>query len=70
MTKDEPRWRAVIEYRSATGVIDVQHDFEEIADLHDLIERGPDWGAIIKCTITLNRDLHDGLMTIEEAARL
>ena len=65
------RWRAKITYRSERGPIDVHHTFEEIEDLHDIIERGPHWDAIISCKITLNVSDEDARsLTIEEAARL
>lgn len=66
--KPNIRWRAVIEYRSETGTVDVEHFFEEIADLDGIIERGPDWNAMIRCTVTLNRVINGGL-TVEEAER-
>lgn len=51
----EKRWKAVIEYRTATGTESVQHYFEEISDLHLVIEHGPDWNFLIRCIVTLNR---------------
>jgi hypothetical protein len=61
------RWKATIYYRSGFGLIDVEHGIEEIEDLQDIVERGPDWNAIDKIVITLDRKAYDGL-TIEEAA--
>jgi hypothetical protein len=29
--------------------------FEEIGDLHSIIEHGPDWNRLVRCTVTLNR---------------
>jgi hypothetical protein len=65
------RWRAEIEYRSDAGVVDVEHFFNEIEDLHSLIEHGPNWACLIKCTITLNLQL-TGLenLTVEQARML
>lgn len=63
------RWHATIHYRSDAGNIDVEHDFEEIDDLHAIVERGPDWNAIDRIVVTLARKTHDGL-TIEQAAAL
>jgi hypothetical protein len=48
-----PRWFATVWYRTPEGLIDVQHAFEELDMLHDLIEHGPDWYAIEKIEITL-----------------
>lgn len=59
----DKRWRAVLEYRSDHGVVDVEHFFEEIADLHAIIERGPNWACLLKCTVTLNISL-PGLETL------
>jgi len=53
----EKRWKAVIEYRTDDGSTSVEHFLEEIADLHLIIEHGPDWNSLIRCTVTLNR--HD-----------
>ncbi len=54
----DKRWKAVIEYRSDDGLKSVEHYFEEVSQLHLIIEHGPDWNMLIRCTLTLNR--HDG----------
>ena len=47
-----PRWTATVYYRTADGdPLDVQHTFEELDMLHDLIERGPDFHAIVRIVI-------------------
>ena len=56
MTDDQnwervPRWRAVVHYRSENGLIDVEHWFEELEELHDIVERGPSFQAIEKIEI-------------------
>lgn len=51
----DKRWKAVIEYRTDGGPQTVEHYFEEISDLHLIIEHGPDWNNLIRCTVTLNR---------------
>lgn len=51
----DKRWKAMIEYRTADGAQCVEHYFEEISDLHLIIEHGPDWNFLIRCTVTLNR---------------
>jgi len=63
------RWHATIFYRSDAGTVDVDHDFEELEELHDLVERGPDWNTIIQIIVTLARTTDEGL-TIERAAAL
>jgi len=52
----DKRWKAVIEYRHENGPINIEHHFEEITDLHNIIEHGPDWNTLIKCTVTLVRN--------------
>jgi hypothetical protein len=51
----DKRWKAIVEYASENGPISIEHFVEEIADLHLIIERGPDWNTLTVCTITLNR---------------
>ena len=51
----DKRWKAVIEYRTEDGAESVEHYFEELSELHLIIEHGPDWNLLIRCTITLNR---------------
>ena len=50
---EQHRWRARITYlrnRPPLGVT-----FEELDELHDIIERGPDWNEIDQIVIMLNR---------------
>ncbi|WP_046901060.1 hypothetical protein [Gluconobacter oxydans] len=63
------RWIARVFYRSENGLIDVQHDMEELEELQDLIERGPSWDAIEKIEIKRAVPSED-LITIEEARQL
>ena len=46
------RWMAEITYRNGDPPYIV--DFEEITDLHDLIEMGPNWNVIEQIVVTLN----------------
>ena len=46
------RWMAEITYRNGGAPEIVQ--FEEIADLHDIVEMGPDWNEIEQIVVTLN----------------
>jgi hypothetical protein len=50
------RWKAVIEYRTDDGERSFEHFFEEILDLHLIIEHGPDWNQLVRCTVSLNRE--------------
>jgi len=52
--KAHPRWWAIVSYRTRNGVVCVDHLFEELRELHDLIELGPDWETIEDITIKLN----------------
>ena len=40
------RWIATVKYRTETGITEVDHQFEEMFELHDLIEQGPSWDCI------------------------
>ena len=60
------RWIATIFYRTDAGLIDVDHDFEEIADLHGLVEAGPDWNTIDRIEVRLARKVSPAL-TVEQA---
>ena len=55
----DKRWKAVIEYSSDGEPQLAEHYFEEISELHLIIERGPAWNRFVRCTITLNRDDDD-----------
>ena len=64
------RWKAVLEYRTDDGSKSVEHYFEEISDLHLIIEHGPDWNSLIRCTVTLNRpDGGEEQNSVEKARR-
>lgn len=63
------RWIATVWYRTDAGLIDVEHELEELADLHDLVERGPDFYAIYRIEIRHGRNPMPGL-TIEQSLAL
>jgi hypothetical protein len=46
------RWMAEIFYND--GCTTTLHTFEELHELHDLVEMGPDWNTIEHIVITLN----------------
>ena len=48
------RWIAIVTYRSTSGPIEVDHHFEELEELHALIERGPDWNTIDTIVVRSN----------------
>lgn len=49
------RWHVIIHYRTDTGSLDVEHDIEELDELQDIIERGPDWNTILCIDVKLAR---------------
>ena len=63
------RWIAIVNYRTESGVVDVQHDLEELSDLHDLVEAGPHWDTIINIDVRRS-DLSFASLPVEEAAEL
>jgi len=63
------RWSATVYYRSDMGLIDVDHEIEELEDLHQLVESGPDWNTVQKIEIVRIGNLTPNL-TIEEAMKL
>jgi len=63
------RWTATVWYRSADGPIDVTHDFEEMEELHDLVEAGPHWDTIDRIEV-VRSDGRCRALTLEEAAQL
>lgn len=64
------RWLAEITYNTDSGTVLVPHDLAEVADLHDLVERGPHWDTI--AVIQIFRVDHNTAfdLTVEEAAKL
>lgn len=68
ITEQNARWKAVIEYRSENGPMMVERYFDELFELHDFVERGPDWNAIVRIETTLNRYSQDiPRITVEQA---
>jgi hypothetical protein len=63
------RWIAVLKYKTDNGPVEVDHHFEELVELDDLVERGPDWNTLVDIRVTLNP--HRGAYndTVEEAAK-
>lgn len=59
------RWVATVTYNASGGPIEVDYHFEEIRDLHNIIERGPDWNAIADIKIVLNEHRRTYDLTLE-----
>ena len=64
------RWRATVFYRTKTGTVDVEHDLEELAEIHDIVEAGPHWDTIEKIEIVRINHCDAADLTIERAAEL
>jgi hypothetical protein len=66
---DDPthRWHAIVGYRTDNG--DVHHDIDELGEIQQLLERGPDWNTITEIVITLAIRSHDDL-TVEQSLDL
>jgi hypothetical protein len=64
------RWLATVHYKSEVGNVPVEHDIEELEELQELVEAGPDWNTIEKIEIVLMQALHGCIITIEEAEKL
>lgn len=65
------RWHAEVSYRTdkPNNFLLVEHDLSELADLHDLIERGPHWDTVEEITITRVNHSTGKDLTIEEAKK-
>ena len=64
------RWRAVVHYRTENGVLDVEHDLEELGELHDLVELGPHGDTIARIEVLRVNQCTATDLTVEQAAEL
>ena len=64
------RWRASIEYRSQGGGVRHEHYFDEFSELHDIVERGPNFTCITGVFVFPNGLMALSNLTIEEAEGL
>ncbi len=63
-SRSTPRWTAVVWYHTEQGLLSVVHDFMELEDLQNLMERGPDWHSLKKIEITHNAEGR-AILTVE-----
>jgi len=63
------RWLVIGKYRTNAGINEVDHQFEELFELHDLIERGPDWNCVESIHIQLNPQRKAYNDTVEQTER-
>lgn len=49
------RWVAIASYKAqGGGVVSFTHAFDELEELHELIESGPDWTTVDKIEVRYN----------------
>lgn len=63
------RWLATIHYMTDAGSLQVDHAIEDLEDLHDIVERGPNFYAIERIEIVIANNIEPGL-TVEKAEQL
>ena len=66
--RDGIRWIADVTYRSESGPVDVHHHLVELEELHDIVERGPDFYCIEDIRIVMARDENEKVKTLEFSA--
>ncbi len=62
------RWSVEIIYRTERGENVVDHYVEELGEIEEIVERGPDWNTIEQIRIDLIRVCTPGL-TVEQAEK-
>ena len=62
------RWVAEIDYRHDDGIRTVMRGLHELADLHDIVEAGPNFYAI--AAIRIGAPRHADPLTVEQAEAL
>lgn len=55
------RWKVEITYRRMLKNVFATHLIEELSELEEIVERGPDWNAIVNISIQVNRATDPGL---------
>ena len=63
----DARWIATIHYKSEAGIVDVDYPVEELEEIADLVEHGPDWNTITKIEVVLNPKRRSYDVTVEQA---
>jgi hypothetical protein len=61
----EKRWHVVATYRAHCGPVPVDYEIEELEELQEIIEQGPDWNALIDVKITLARVSTVGIVGLD-----
>ncbi|WP_370677573.1 hypothetical protein [Pleomorphomonas sp. PLEO] len=63
------RWTATIAYRTDAGPKNSVYGIEELGEIQDIVERGPDWNSIDQITIKLGRRMEPPTFTVEDGER-
>ena len=64
-----PRWTATAYYHTANGLLDVAHHIEELEELQDIIERGPNWYTLDRIDIRLTNPIEPGTVDVNSVAQ-
>jgi hypothetical protein len=59
-----------VRYRSENGTPEVEHDLEELGELHDLIELGPHWDTIARIEVLRVNHCTAADLRVEQAAEM
>ncbi len=62
--ESQPRWACSVFYRTHAGLLEAEHSFEELSELHCVIEQGPSFYAIDRIEI---RTAAPSTMTLEQS---
>lgn len=49
------RWKVTLIYRSEHGQLDIEHFVEELSEIEEIVELGPDWNTLIEGHFSLIR---------------
>ena len=64
------RWIAKISYRTDSGINIETHEFEELDELHNIVELGPHWDTIVGIAVNIQRHSDSDMLTVEKAFAL
>ncbi len=69
MNDNNPRWTAKITYLHDDGPHDRLFAFDELYELQDIVECGPDFYSIESIVVIINTNEHCPKVTVEGALR-
>ncbi|PND26787.1 hypothetical protein [Sinorhizobium sp. M4_45] len=64
----EKRWKVSITHLYDMGPRETVFFIDEIAELDEIIEHGPDWNAMLDCRVTYNGRNYPENSTVEQIA--